>query len=209
MNFKIDAYRVQFDQIQFIENNEKVKQNCQLPYKGHKDGCPNFGFNWSCPPYSSTIKETRATLSTYQYFWLIRIKISVYSHPIKIWSKIKDSKQFELITDILNDFLEKFRDSHAMETIYFCSECRICKKKGYKCTCPDEPCRYPNKIQFSPESVGIDIFKTFRELKLEIEEFPKEFLQRVGLIASNEILNFPKIIKKYQLHRKILSKFEE
>lgn len=129
MNFKIDAYRVQFDQIQFIESNEKVKQNCQQPYKGHKDGCPNFGYNWSCPPYSSTIEETRATLSTYQYFWLIRIKIPVYSHPIKIWSKIKNSKQFELITDILNDFLEKFRDSHAMETIYFCSECRICKKK--------------------------------------------------------------------------------
>ncbi|MHA1777817.1 MAG: hypothetical protein DRO88_12840 [Promethearchaeia archaeon] len=195
MHFSIESIKLSFDQIIFQKNDKMVQENCRKPYKNHPKGCPNYGKNWSCPPYSPTIKETKANLSKYRYFWLIRIKIGTSTHPIKVWAKYKNSKLFEKITMYLNEFLGKLQEEHPKDKIYFCSECRICKNKGYSCTCPSEPCRYPEKMHFSPEALGIDLFNIMRNLDLDIEHNPSKILQRIGLYASDHYLNFPEYRK--------------
>lgn len=208
MRYQIEAFPLSFSQIVFQKNDEGVRANCQMPYKNHPQGCPNYGKNWSCPPYSPLVEETKKNLSTYLYYWVIRIKIKANSHPLKIWARYRNSRNFQEITTYLNDFLEKLRDEHPLDQVYFCSECSICMEKGLTCSCPAAPCRYPKKMRISPESAGIDLFRTMNNLELKIEQTPIKYLQRIGLYASDEYLNFSKICENYKIYRKILEKIK-
>lgn len=46
-----------------------------------------------------------------------------------------------------------------------------------------EPCRYPKDKRYSMESVGINVDKTVRNLNIDIEWPPTNFIYRFGLIC--------------------------
>ena len=207
---QIQAYQIRFDQIVYLANDDEIYQNCQKPYKSHPNGCPNFQHNWSCPPYTPSVQETRATLQTYTYFWILIIKYPIPKNKIKIIQKWKIKKEFAHITKILNDFLSYMQLNHREWKIYYCSHCELCKEKFFSdCTCPSAPCRYPNEIRISPEAAGIQVFDTLLKLQHSIERDPTTKLQRIGLCATDEKVDFTHVFKDYRLYKSILHKFTD
>ncbi len=206
----IQTYQIQFDQIDFAVNDTEVYRNCQNPYKFHPDGCPNYDNNWSCPPNSPTVSDTRTTLKTYTYFWLLIMEYPIPKNKIKFIQKWKTQKGFARITKNLNDFLSYLQSNHREWKIYYCSQCELCKEKNYSgCTCSNAPCRYPDKIRISPEAAGIQVFDTLLKLGNSIEIEPTSKLLRIGICATDEKVDFTNEIKKYRLYQSILHKFND
>ena len=206
----IQTYQIRFEQIVFTANDDEVCHNCQKPYKFHPDGCPNYHHNWSCPPNTPTVSDTKAALKTYTYFWLIIMEFPIPRNKIKFIQKWKTRKGFARLTKKLNDFLSYLQSNHRDWKIYYCSHCELCKEKNYsECTCPSAPCRYPNKIRISPEAAGIQVFDTLLQLGNSIEIEPTSKLQRIGLCATDEKVDFASEKKKYRLYQSILQKFND
>jgi len=204
----IQTYQIRFDQIVFAANDPEICQNCQKPYKSHPKGCPNFQHNWSCPPHAPTVQETRATLKTYTYFWILIIEYQIPKNKLKLIKKWKTKKEFARITKNLNDFLSYLQSNHREWKIFYCSHCELCEEKNYSgCTCPSAPCRYPDKIRISPEAAGIQIFDTLLKLDHSIEKEPFSKLQRIGMCATDEKVDFGNEIQNYKLYKSILQKF--
>ncbi|MHA1412798.1 MAG: DUF2284 domain-containing protein, partial [Promethearchaeota archaeon] len=44
-----------------------------------------------------------------------------------------------------------------------------------------QPCRYPDKIRYSMEAVGINVTETVRKLNFKIEWPPKKHVYRFGV----------------------------
>ena len=207
MEFK--AHQIRFDQIVFATDEAEVKKKCQTPYKNHPEGCPNYQYNWSCPPYAPTVQETRLSLGSYPFFWMMVVKIPIPKNKIKILKKWKTKREYAKITKILINYLSYLQSNHRDWKIYFCSECTLCSEKNYsKCTCPTNSCRFPDKIRISPEAAGIDVFATLKKIDILIEEDPITNLQRIGLCATDEKVDFALEYKKYQNYLSILNKID-
>ncbi len=206
---QIQAYQIGFYQIQFLEDDETLQQNCQSSYKNHPGGCPEYNHNWGCPPNAPSIRETRSTLQTYRYFWLITITIPLHRSPIPFLGSIRSKRQYRTITRHLNEFMDFLRKKYEDWAIFSCSHCTICKEKGYAgCTFPRTPCRFPNQMRVSPEAAGIDVFKTMQHLPIKLEEKPEKSLTRVALCATDNFEDFQKHHRDFGLYLEILKKFQ-
>jgi len=206
---EIQAHQIRFDQIVFAACEADVNKYCQTPYKNHPNGCPNYQHNWSCPPYAPTVQETRASLGTYSFFWILIMEIPIPQKKIKFLKNWRTKHEFAKITKNLNNFLSYLQSNHRNWKFYFCSDCTLCSEKNNsKCTCPTEPCRYPNKIRVSPEAAGIDVFATLEILDIEIEKEPMNKLRRIAMCAADERINFTIEHKKYMNYLSILNRIE-
>ena len=206
---EIQAHQIRFDQIVFAADEAEVNKYCQTPYKNHPNGCQNYQHNWSCPPYAPTVQETRASLETYSFFWLLIMEIPIPQNKIKILKNWKKKREYARITKILNNFLSYLQPNHRDWKFYFCSECTLCSEKNYSgCTCPSEPCRFPDKIRISPEAAGIDVFTTLKKLEIPIEKEPITKLGRIAMCATDERVNFSVEYQKYGTYLSILNRIE-
>ncbi|MFX1418381.1 MAG: DUF2284 domain-containing protein [Promethearchaeota archaeon] len=157
--------------------------------------CPSYGHSWACPPEAPFLEQE---VSQYKKFYLIFVKYNIKKYIEK--QKLKYPKRNE--NDIRNAFFMKnlLRDMLEQEIKVFTTEyqnfydekfilwdgyCRICfNKKNKGCTYDNgEPCRYPDKIRYSMEAVGIDVTQTVKKLKFNLEWPPKEVLYRFGLVC--------------------------
>lgn len=209
-NMQLYAYRINANQIQYIENNDLVQANCRTPFKHHPKGCPNYGKNWGCPPYAPSIEDTQGILNTYSYHWLIAMEIMIPKSGLKFFRKIKTKQKNSQVEKYINEFMDYLRANKPDWAVFYCSHCEVCKEKLYKgCICPAEPCRFPEKIRISPEAAGIDVFSTLQGIDVPYEINPKTKIQRVVLCATDEVVNFDQLHKDYKLYLRILRKMTE
>ena len=93
---------------------------------------------------------------------------------------LRDDLEEEILRFIM-DYPEKCED----KLILWDGFCRLCyNEKSVGCTYDSgKPCRYPNKIRYSMEAVGIDVTKSVSLLNFNLEWPPIKFLYRFGLIC--------------------------
>ncbi|QEE14807.2 DUF2284 domain-containing protein [Promethearchaeum syntrophicum] len=205
----IKAYKIQFDQIVFASDEAEVQKNCQTPYKNHPNGCPNYKNNWSCPPYAPTVQKTQQSLENYRFFWMLVLKTPIPKINTKFLKKWKIKRVNMRITKTLNNYLSYLQSNHRDWKFYYCSECNLCSEKNYsKCTCPTDPCRFPNKFRISPEAAGIDVFASLKKINILIEMDPITNLQRIGMCATDENVDFAVEYKKFENQLSILNKID-
>jgi len=115
------------------------------------DKCHNYGRSWSCPPAAPSLEEMRE-------------KVRGYAQGILVQSvgHLEDSLDYEEMMaaaarhaenyDKLYTFLlEQFPNLYPMGT----GGCQKCQK----CTYPDEPCRFPDRLTYSMEACGLFVSK--------------------------------------------------
>ena len=97
---------------------------------------------------------------------------------------MKNLLRDELEKEILQ-FLTNFTANYEDKLVLWDGFCRLCyNKKDLGCTYDSgKPCRYPNKIRYSMEAVGIDVNKTVKNLDFKLEWPPTRFLYSFGLIC--------------------------
>lgn len=115
------------------------------------DKCHNYGKSWSCPPATGSLEELRDRAKGFKSGILVQTV-----------GELEDSYDYEGIMDAAkrqNESFSKLWDK--LEPEYpglfpmGAGGCTICAK----CTYPDEPCRFPDRMCSSMEACGLFISK--------------------------------------------------
>ena len=150
--------------------------------------CPNYDRLWSCPPYTFDVE---AFWNQFQTLDLFAVKI--------IYNDNYAGKQFSehKIADIMRQSLnvEKARMSQALFRLeekfpgsvsLSAGSCSLCHDN---CTRPDGlPCRYPDKLRYSIESLGGNVGLTLSQcMGIDLEwmeegRLPPSFVLVSGLL---------------------------
>lgn len=115
-----------------------------------KNGCPHYNLSYTCPPnspkYTDYTKDFENTLV-----------IAMYT-DVNEENSISDIHPYlrRILSDMLIPIEKEFNG-----LLTDGGRCRYCEK----CTYVDNlPCRFPDKIRFSMEAMGIDLDKVCREV---------------------------------------------
>ena len=124
----------------------KVKTNKELFAKMCKDGCRNFNKKHSCPP---SVLDFKNYTNGYNKLLVVLLRIHLNQlgeyrqyHRLRIGNAVIKPR-IEKIMRLLEDN-SKFLGTGA------CRLCKPCKKAL------NQPCKYPSKMRFSLESLGVD-----------------------------------------------------
>ena len=116
--------------------------------------CGAYNTTWACPPAFGDLEESRAMLAKYRRGLLVQ---SVQT--------LEDDFDWEGIEALGKRHGENFRSMYAgLKQAYpgmlalGAGGCRICAK----CTYPDRPCRFPDKMTYSMEGFGLFVTQVCR-----------------------------------------------
>ena len=144
--------------------------------------CPNYDKVWSCPSYDSKSEDY---WKEYESLYILGYKINFdgtvsQEESLKIMAEVKENMAGELF---------KMENQCPGSVSLSAGSCSLCGKGN--CTRPSgKPCRYPEKMRYSIESLGGNVGKTVHDLfgiELEwIEEgkVPSYFVLVGGLLEK-------------------------
>ena len=109
--------------------------------------CQVYGRNWSCPPYCGTTEQCAARMKKYSRG--ILVQTTAY---------MKDEFDYEAVREtekkhkaMFMTLTRQIRLLHGDCLPLTAGACTLCRK----CTCPDRPCRFPEKRYSSMEAYGL------------------------------------------------------
>ena len=113
--------------------------------------CPRYGKTWSCPPEAPSLEEMRKTVKSYAKGILVQT-VGMLEDSYD-WEGIQDAAKcqsacFGRLWDALAPLYPRM---YPMGT-GGCSKCE-------KCTYPDNPCRFPDRMAYSMEACGLFVSK--------------------------------------------------
>ncbi len=124
-----------------IELKSEVRDMCAV------NSCGMYGKRWSCPPGCGTLEECAA-----------RIDGCSQGILVQTYGDIEDCFDFESMMEIeaenkalLTEKYAKLREAGAAPLAIGAGCCTQCAK----CSYPDEPCRFPDKMVSSMEAYGM------------------------------------------------------
>ena len=128
--------------IQTLKIRAEVRDACAA------DKCRAYGKNWSCPPACGTLAECERRIRQYRAGLILQTT-----------GVLEDSFDYEAMTGLaarhngcLAAFQEKLRVLSGDSFLLLGSGgCKICES----CTCPESPCRFPERMIISMEAMGL------------------------------------------------------
>ena len=119
--------------------------------------CRAYGHRWGCPPHDC---DWAARLRSFPHVFIAGTKITPHAHDIPA------DEAFSLLepeTKKLNNLLLAKEAETRGLAFGFAGKCPYCP--GMKCTRTEgKPCRHPELVRPSLESVGFDVAATARDL---------------------------------------------
>ena len=128
-----------------LEFMPEVREMCAA------DRCQSYGKNWTCPPACGTIEEAALKASKYSHGIIVQTTGKLdddFDYENMQEAEQKHKKNFEKLVTSLRD---RFPNMLPMGA----GTCTICPK----CTCPNEPCRFPDRAIPSMEAYGLFVSK--------------------------------------------------
>ena len=122
-------------------SREEVRAMCS------SDRCRNYGRSWSCPPATGSTERTQKLVSAYRRGIIVQTcGATAGSFDMAETARImqRHRKSFDSLVRQLRVF---FPDCLPMGA----GACRACRR----CTCPDRPCRHPDRMYPSMEAYGL------------------------------------------------------
>ena len=136
-----------------IELKPEVRDMCAA------NTCGQYGKRWSCPPGCGTLEECAERLKSFDRGILVQT-----------YGDIEDGFDFEAMMEIEQAHKEHFEQMYAAlrdagaETLAIgagcCTQCA-------KCSYPDEPCRFPEKMISSMEAYGMLVLEVCKRSGLQ------------------------------------------
>ena len=128
-------------------------------FLGYCAACPNYGGTWSCPPFDFDPQEI---WDRYDRILLRAVKVPV---PAELREKVLSPQEINdeshallapIKHDLLSSLLEQERATPGSLALSAgrCQECQVCSKAS------GQPCRQPERMRHSIESLGGDVGKT-------------------------------------------------
>lgn len=128
-------------------------------FLGYCAACPNYGGTWSCPPFDF---DPQTVWDRYDRILLRAVKVPV---PAELREKVLSPQEINdeshallapIKHDLLSSLLEQERATPGSLALSAgrCQECQVCTKAS------GQPCRQPERMRHSIESLGGDVGKT-------------------------------------------------
>lgn len=181
--YRIENYESEISVKEYVENFVDVEtflEACK--------NCPNYQQVWSCPGYDFDVLE----------YWNRHEHLKVYAHKIifepEYLEKTYTSEELnEILQKVLKEEKQKLSDRMFEEEKKYpgsislsAGSCGFCKEG---CTRPQgKPCRFPEQMRYSIESLGGNVGMTIERLMgLELEwmeegKLPTHFILVNGLL---------------------------
>ncbi len=120
-----------------------------------RNTCGNYHKNYACPPLSGDLETNKNRMLKYSRAFIVNKVV-----PMRTRAQMAEGMKTtaELITN-----LRKATEEMDNVMVVGPGGCNICKSCA---AIDDEPCRFPDKTQYSMEGSGIDIVKMSQEQKM-------------------------------------------
>jgi predicted metal-binding protein len=119
------------------------------------DKCRSYGKNWSCPPACGSLEECEKRIRKHRGGLILQTS-----------GVLEDSLDYEGMQKIgrdhgknLKTFQAKVKELLPDYLLLGSGACKNCET----CTCPAEPCRFPDKMIISMEAMGLVVSDVCRE----------------------------------------------
>lgn len=128
-----------------LKVKDSVRQACLV------NACGKSGKNWMCPPQIGDLEVCEARMGAFAAGILVQNI-----------APLEDSWDFEAMEDAIHAHNRMLRDLTDRANATYpdlhvlalgAGGCDICER----CTCPDAPCRFPDRAVASVESNGLDV----------------------------------------------------
>lgn len=127
----------------YLKAHQAVRNSCL------SNACGKSGRSWTCPPYVGELEELGAKMLSYENVVVVQYIAT-----------LEDSWDFEGMADaakkhndVLREIRRKLVELNIENLTLGCGGCGFCEK----CTCPDDPCRFPDEALGSVEGYGLDV----------------------------------------------------
>ncbi len=191
----IHVTAIPFESIAFKESDEQVRRDCHQPYAGHDGGCPNFGKTYGCPPHAPDLETFKARLAEHAFFYLVHAEVALGPDATQ------EKPAYATIHLLVDAFMEFLQDKMQDLFIIHGYGCHYCERVNEgRCTCPDAPCRHPDKRTYSL-SVALDIVSTMNAAGIPMEKNPltgSKVFRRIAFVASKSPVNMEGLVKEFE-----------
>lgn len=162
---------------------DRVRLRCMI-------GCPTYGKNLRCPPYTPSVDSFRKILNDYTVAMVIRIKPPEISPELlekyrpenneesRLWDRYQDPVTVssalwpdfsEIYKSMLTVLLEleraAFKQGYPLATAFFGGKCMLCER----CNVEDGVCLNPLMSRFASEAMGINLLKTAENAGMKLQ----------------------------------------
>ena len=117
-----------------------------------KEGCPNYGNKWACPPSSPTFSKYSANYSR-AFLVLFYCYLDQFAYTKTEYMRIKASNS--ILKSRLDQFMRSLEKQVGGKMISNGS-CRLCKPCALKIS-STAGCKKPEQMRYSMESLGLDV----------------------------------------------------
>jgi len=136
-----------------LEFMQEIRDMCNA------EQCTSYNKSWSCPPACASLEEMSERVKNYTTGILIQTV-----------GELEDSLDWDNIMETGARHKENFGRMRTILSRDYpellamgAGECKICDT----CTYPDEPCRYPDKMEVSMEACGLFVSKVCKDNNLK------------------------------------------
>jgi len=147
-------------------------------------GCPNYGNNLKCPPYTPKVDEFRKILSEYEKVMIIKFDTDqIKSHNDQLITEMVDAPEMKLNTEEYSQVKELWMSSYrkmltlllnleklafdggfTFATAFFGGSCQLCEV----CNVEEGTCLNPTMARFACEAMGINLMKTAENTQIDL-----------------------------------------
>ena len=125
---------------------QEVREMCSA------DLCHNYGRCWTCPPHCGTLEEAAEKARKYQWGILVQTTAELEDEfDVEVMMSTGDVQQ-----ERFYKLVELLREVYPNCLPMTCGGCKLCPK----CSCPEAPCRFPDKAIPSMEAYGLVVSDT-------------------------------------------------
>ncbi|MGI5824223.1 MAG: DUF2284 domain-containing protein [Bacillota bacterium] len=150
---------------------DEVREICKA------NSCRKYGTTWACPPAVGTMEECREKVMQYGQGLMFTGKYRLRS-PFDWKGMMKGLAEFKEICSIVDEKAKEYcRDYFILDV----EGCDICEK----CTYPDAPCRFPEKMHPSVEGYGMLVSAVAKKAGVRYDN-GEGTVTYLGMILFNE-----------------------
>lgn len=125
--------------------SDEVRMLCK------KNVCGMYGTSWACPPAVGSVEECKNRCNNFENAFM-------FTSLAKLRKKydVAEWRETRLLHESITEKVARiFRDEFKESLILSTEGCNLCKK----CTYPENPCRFPNRMFPATESFGIMVIQ--------------------------------------------------
>ena len=141
-----------------IVASKMVRELCE------QNACGAYGKSWACPPGVGTLEECRARMQAYETVFVFTTRHELEDNLD--WEGMVAGKQaHDQVTPRVVEFFQGLIPDAMVLGSEGCAHCA-------KCTYPDAPCRFPEKLHPSIESYGVEVNVLARDARVRYHNGP-------------------------------------